>query len=63
MTCEIVPFAGTAEEWDGFGARQPGWTHFHRFGWKALIEKVFRHECVYLAAAGRSNNSSDNGCW
>ncbi|HLG05776.1 MAG TPA: FemAB family XrtA/PEP-CTERM system-associated protein, partial [Gemmatimonadales bacterium] len=42
-------FTGTPAEWDGFAAAQSGFTHFHRFGWKPLIEQVFGHECLYLA--------------
>jgi serine/alanine adding enzyme len=45
-----APFAGSPEEWDDFARAQAGYTHFHQFGWKGLIEKVFGHECLYLAA-------------
>lgn len=45
-------YTGGAEEWDGFAAAQPGFTHFHRWDWKSLIEEVFGHECLYLAARG-----------
>jgi serine/alanine adding enzyme len=41
---------GTEEEWDTFAATQRGYTHFHRFRWRTVIERVFGHECVYLAA-------------
>lgn len=55
MTTELVtprvgPFDGTADEWNAVVQAAPGWTHFHRFEWKALIESVFRHECLYLGA-------------
>lgn len=46
----VERFNGTEAEWDAFAAAQDGYTHFHRFRWRALIEKVFGHECVYLAA-------------
>jgi FemAB-related protein (PEP-CTERM system-associated) len=46
----VAPFTGTADEWDAFVATQPGWTHFHRYGWRAVIERVFGHQCLYLAA-------------
>lgn len=46
----VERFAGVPEEWDRFAAAQIGHTHFHRFQWRALIENVFGHECVYLAA-------------
>jgi FemAB-related protein (PEP-CTERM system-associated) len=40
-------FGGTEAEWDGFAATQPGFTHFHRFGWKTVLERVFGHETLY----------------
>src|SRR4029077_10763046 len=45
-------FAGPGEEWDAFVRAAPGWTHFHRFGWGEVIERVFGHECIYLVARG-----------
>src|ERR1700686_2558820 len=49
---EVERFGGTEEEWDDFAARQEGVTHFHRYRWRALMERVFGHECLYLAARG-----------
>lgn len=46
----VSTFKGAPAEWDAFAARQAGYTHFHRHGWKDVIERVFRHECLYLAA-------------
>ena len=46
----VAPYTGTADAWDAFVATQPGWTHFHRYGWRAVIERVFGHQCLYLAA-------------
>ena len=43
-------FGGSAQEWDAFVRRQAGWTHFHLYGWKAVIERVLGHESIYLAA-------------
>ncbi len=42
-------FGSSAEEWDGFVRAQSGWTHFHLFGWKHVMERVFGHECLYFA--------------
>lgn len=50
MTLRVTPYAGTANEWDRFVRGQTGWTAFHLFAWKPLIEKVFHHECPYLEA-------------
>jgi FemAB-related protein (PEP-CTERM system-associated) len=35
-------------------SRQPGWTHFHLFGWKTVIERSLGHECLYLATGDGS---------
>src|ERR1044072_3067142 len=37
-------------EWDTFAATQEGYTHFHGLRWRNVIEKVFGHDCTYLAA-------------
>jgi len=50
MILGIEQFSGTAGEWDAFVRGQPGWTHFHLFAWKPLIESVFGHQCLYSAA-------------
>jgi serine/alanine adding enzyme len=41
---------GSEEEWDAFAATQKGYTHFHRLRWRTVMERVFDHKCVYLAA-------------
>jgi len=46
----VERFSGTEEAWDAFATGQAGFTHFHRFRWRAVMERVFGHECVYLAA-------------
>ena len=43
-------FSGDAKEWDDFVVSAPGWTHFHLFGWKHVVDRVFGHECIYLEA-------------
>lgn len=48
----VTRFDGAAREWDDFVRAQPGWTHFHLHGWRTVIERVFRHECIYLVARG-----------
>src|SRR5215471_6186363 len=57
MAVEVSRFASSASEWDAFVRAQPGWTHFHLYRWKPLIERTFRHECVYLAARDPSTNA------
>lgn len=46
----VEVFTSASGEWDTFVHAQPGWSHFHLLGWKHVIEHVFGHECIYLAA-------------
>ena len=46
----IEDFEGSGGEWDALVRRSEGWTHFHLYGWRDVIHRVFGHECVYLAA-------------
>jgi FemAB-related protein (PEP-CTERM system-associated) len=50
MTLSVGLFDGDHAEWDGFVRGTVGWTHFHLFGWKRVMESALRHECLYLAA-------------
>jgi len=50
MTPRVGAFEGPGAEWDAAVHAGAGWTHFHGWGWKAVIERVFGHECTYLAA-------------
>jgi len=53
-TVTVTRYDGTSSDWDAFVRAQAGWTHFHLHGWRAVIERVFGHECVYLAARDQS---------
>jgi serine/alanine adding enzyme len=46
----VKAFNGSEDEWDSFASSQTGYTHFHRLRWRAVMERVFGHECIYLAA-------------
>ena len=46
----IERFAGSPSEWDDFVRGSEGSTHCHLLGWRSIIERVFGHECPYLAA-------------
>jgi serine/alanine adding enzyme len=50
VTISVEAFTGTEQEWDAFAASQHGYTHFHRLRWRAVVERVLGHECIYLAA-------------
>ena len=47
--------ASDATAWDAFVQSCPDATFFHRFGWREIIDEVFRHRSHYLVAerAGR----------
>jgi len=56
MTPRVEVFSASEAEWDACVLATPGWTHFQQWRWKPVIEGVFGHDCVYLAArdgAGR----------
>ena len=44
-----------AASWNAFVREQAGWTHFHLYEWKQVIERVFGHECIYLAQSNAGN--------
>ena len=46
----VERYGGSAAEWDDFAARQQGYTHYHRHGWRGVMERSLGHECLYLAA-------------
>jgi FemAB-related protein (PEP-CTERM system-associated) len=46
----VEQYAGGEADWDAFAASQRGYTHFHRLRWRSVIDRVFGHECIYLAA-------------
>ena len=50
VIARVERFAGAAPEWDALARRSSGFTHFHLYGWRAVMERVFGHECIYLAA-------------
>ena len=50
MSVRVERYSGTREDWDSFVRSRPDWTHFHLHGWRAVMERVYGHECVYLAA-------------
>lgn len=47
---KVERFDGIATVWNDFARAQAGYTHFHRYEWRGLIERTFGHECIYLAA-------------
>lgn len=53
----VSNFEGPPGEWDAFVRNQPGWTHFHLFGWRTVIQRVFRHECPYLVVRDATTSS------
>ncbi len=47
---QVSRYTGSAAEWDAFVRSQASWTHCHLYGWRAVMERVFGHECVYMSA-------------
>jgi FemAB-related protein (PEP-CTERM system-associated) len=45
-----APEDADAQRWDAFVHRCPSATFFHRFGWREVIEDVFRHRTHYRIA-------------
>ena len=45
----VAPFTGDTSEWDSLVRCAPGWTPFHLYAWRSIQERVFGHECHYLA--------------
>lgn len=50
MTIQVERYTGDGSAWDAFVRAQPSWTHFHLYGWRRVLERVFGHECIYLEA-------------
>jgi len=48
----VAPYAGEPAAWDALVRASAGWSHFHLWGWKTVIERTHGHPCVYLAATG-----------
>ena len=42
----VGSYDGDAAGWDAFVRRQEGWTAFHLFGWKRVMERALGHECL-----------------
>lgn len=49
-TPTVVQYDGPSDQWDRFVRGQPGWSHFHLYGWRAIMRDVLGHDTIYLAA-------------
>jgi FemAB-related protein (PEP-CTERM system-associated) len=54
MSVSVDRFTGDGARWDAVVRAHAGWTHFHLYGWRSVMERVFGHECVFLAASDDS---------
>ena len=43
-------YDGSVTEWDEFVHRQDGWTHFHQYGWRRVMEDSLGHDTPFLCA-------------
>jgi len=48
----VQAFDGAPAAWDAFVRSATGWSPFHLWGWKSVLERTHGHECIYLAARG-----------
>lgn len=55
VIARVDRFTGAPAEWDALARRSAGFTHFHLHAWRDVIERVFGHECIYLAAWDEAN--------
>jgi serine/alanine adding enzyme len=46
----VEQFSGEPSEWDAFARAQAGFTHYHLFGWKRVMEEALGHETMYYVA-------------
>lgn len=51
----VTPFQGAESVWDAFVRAQPGWSHFHLYGWRGVMEQAMGHDTVYLVARDSSH--------
>ncbi len=47
---KVERFTGSPAEWDALARAADGASHHHLYAWRGVIERVFGHECPYLAA-------------
>lgn len=46
----VQPSCGPPEEWDSVVRASSDWTHFHLYGWKAVMDGALGHDSLYLEA-------------
>jgi FemAB-related protein (PEP-CTERM system-associated) len=46
----VAPYDGASDAWDRFVRAQRGWSHFHLYGWRAIMRDVLGHDTIYLIA-------------
>ena len=52
----VQEYSGTSAEWDAFVRAQAGWTHFHQYGWRRVMENALGHETLYLSATDETGS-------
>jgi hypothetical protein len=50
VTVTVERYTGDGGVWDAFGRTRQGWTHYHGYGWKPVIEQTMGHEYIPLVA-------------
>ncbi|MGH7461145.1 MAG: FemAB family XrtA/PEP-CTERM system-associated protein, partial [Longimicrobiales bacterium] len=52
---QIEFFSGGAGEWDAFVAGRPDASVAHLYGWRRVVQRVYGHDCPYLATREGQN--------
>ncbi|HKI95664.1 MAG TPA: FemAB family XrtA/PEP-CTERM system-associated protein [Gemmatimonadales bacterium] len=50
MTLTVARHAGDGADWDACVRSSAGGTHYHLWAWRGVLQRVFKHDCPYLAA-------------
>lgn len=61
LTLRVERYAGPPDRWDEFVRSQTGWTHFHLFGWRNVMQHAMGHDTPYLAAIDSANGDAIAG--
>ena len=61
MTLRVERYAGSPEHWNEFVRSQAGWTHFHLFGWRNVMQQAMGHDTPYVAAIDSASGDAIAG--
>jgi len=47
---DVRSYSGSSAGWDEFVHAQEGWSHFHQYGWRRVMEEALGHRAFFLGA-------------